>query len=180
MRLTKKIAIGALLCSGLFVITAAIVRAVLTLGATPSGLNINRWGVRETIVGIITVNTPILRPMLNRRFWSGNNGSRSTDETMGWTGGSKSRYGQGTFELRSGVNSTRSGKADAGIEVASTGSEENIIQKNDNELAFGDVMVQTTYHVQSHHRDEESGSTRVGNARGFHTDVTALNSHNAQ
>lgn len=56
VNLRKKIAIGILLSSGLFVIAAAIIRAVLTLGSAPSGLNINRWGVRETIVGILTVN----------------------------------------------------------------------------------------------------------------------------
>lgn len=48
----RKAIIGLLLCSGLFVISAAIIRVVLTLGSNPSALNINRWGVRETIVGV--------------------------------------------------------------------------------------------------------------------------------
>jgi hypothetical protein len=54
----------------MFVIAAAIIRVVLTLGSNPSATNINRWGVRETIVGIITINAPILRPMFRRQFWS--------------------------------------------------------------------------------------------------------------
>ncbi|KAH8647028.1 hypothetical protein BGZ60DRAFT_329442, partial [Tricladium varicosporioides] len=66
----RKLVIALLLCSGLFVITAAIIRVVLTLGANPSALNINRWGVRETIVGIVTINLPILKPLFSARFWS--------------------------------------------------------------------------------------------------------------
>jgi hypothetical protein len=98
VRLSKKIAIGVLLSSGLFVIGAAVTRAVLTLGSAPSGLNINRWGVRETIVGILTVNMPILPPMFKRAFWSTSSyhDSYSAEESR-----SKARYGNGTYELRS-------------------------------------------------------------------------------
>ncbi|KAH8900345.1 hypothetical protein GQ53DRAFT_613908, partial [Thozetella sp. PMI_491] len=67
--LKKKLVIGILICSGLFVITAAIIRVVLTLGSNRSALNINRWGVRETIVGIVAVNIPILRPLFTSHFW---------------------------------------------------------------------------------------------------------------
>ncbi|KAH8900496.1 hypothetical protein GQ53DRAFT_619057, partial [Thozetella sp. PMI_491] len=65
----QKFVIGIFLCSGLFVITAALVRAIVTLGSHPSAVTINRWGVIETIVGIITVNIPILRPVFNMSFW---------------------------------------------------------------------------------------------------------------
>jgi hypothetical protein len=179
VRFSKTIVIGALLCSGLFVIAAAIIRAVLTLGATPSGLNINRWGVRETIVGILTVNSPILRPMFNRSFWSGDSyhGTRTTEETKGWTShNSRSRYGKGTFELRSGVNSARSGKA-AEVDIPSNGSQEDIIRKSLDEMPYssGDVMVHTTYHVQSRNRDEESTSVGTLRKDGFQSDVVALN-----
>ncbi|KAH7058670.1 hypothetical protein B0J12DRAFT_369924 [Macrophomina phaseolina] len=67
--LSRKLAIAALLSSGIFVICAAVIRAVLTLGEAPSALNINRWGVRETIIGLLTVNVPILRPLFSRAFW---------------------------------------------------------------------------------------------------------------
>jgi hypothetical protein len=60
--LRKKVTLGVLLSSGVFVITAAIVRIVMTLKAHPSALTINRWGVRETIAGIIAVNAPIIKP----------------------------------------------------------------------------------------------------------------------
>lgn len=60
--LPKKIFMCALLCSGIFLITAAIVRVVMTLDAHPSAMNINRWGMRETIFGICAVNAPIITP----------------------------------------------------------------------------------------------------------------------
>ncbi|GME58533.1 transcriptional regulatory protein [Neofusicoccum parvum] len=69
--LFKKILIALLLSSGLFVITAAIIRAAVTLGSAPSSITINRWGVRETIIGILAINAPILRPILTRNFWTG-------------------------------------------------------------------------------------------------------------
>ncbi|RDW67077.1 hypothetical protein BP5796_09826 [Coleophoma crateriformis] len=64
-----KLVIFLLLPSGLFIITAAIIRVVLTLSAHPSALNINRWGNREVFVGIITINIPILRPLFTTDFW---------------------------------------------------------------------------------------------------------------
>jgi hypothetical protein len=178
VRLSKKLAIGLLLCSGLFVIAAAIIRAVLTLGSTPSGLNINRWGVRETIVGIITVNSPILRPMFNRNFWSRSSfkDSRGTEETAGWTSRNSraAKYGKGTFELRSRANSD---KEDAGIEIESNGSQENIIKKSFDGMHFGsgDVVVQTTYHVQSHDRDDEPRSVGAQRSDGYQSNITSLN-----
>jgi hypothetical protein len=176
VRLSKKIAIGVLLCSGLFVIAAAIIRAVLTLGSTPSGLNINRWGVRETIVGIITVNAPILRPMFNRSFWSKSNyqASRDAEETPGWTSrASRSKYGKGTFELRSGA-SGRSNKVNTEVDIESNGSQENIIRKTPH-YGNGDVVVQTTYQVQSRDRDEAPSTIGDGRINGYHSNIVSLN-----
>ena len=66
----QKIALVLLLCSGMFVIAAALIRITMTLVGNPSALNINRWSVRETIAGIIAVNIPIIRPVFGRAFWS--------------------------------------------------------------------------------------------------------------
>ena len=62
MPLRKKLALAALLCSGLVVISAAMVRVTMSLKHHPSALSINRWGVRETIAGVVAVNLPILSP----------------------------------------------------------------------------------------------------------------------
>ncbi|EWG53170.1 hypothetical protein FVEG_17067 [Fusarium verticillioides 7600] len=74
----KKLVVCLLLSSGAFVIAAAMIRVVLTLSANPSALTINAWGVRETIVGILTVNIPILRPIFSKSFWNGNSPSEIT------------------------------------------------------------------------------------------------------
>jgi hypothetical protein len=172
IRLSKKVAIGVLLSSGLFVIGAAVTRAVLTLGATPSGLNINRWGVRETIVGILTVNMPILPPMFQKTFWSG---SAYQDSYSGTESKSKSRYGKGTFELRS-RNTTSRNEKDADIEVASQGSQENIIRQGSrDDTPFGNVTVQTSIQVHSEQR-EDDGHVEWNNEReegGLNSTITA-------
>lgn len=109
---SRKLAIAALLSSGIFVIAAAVIRAVLTLGAAPSALNINRWGVRETIIGILTVNVPILRPLFTAAFWrlgpyhpsASGAGSGAGSAPWGSAKGRRTKsgaYGRGTFELRS-------------------------------------------------------------------------------
>ncbi|KZL77960.1 cation diffusion facilitator 1 protein [Colletotrichum tofieldiae] len=67
--LYKKIFIAVLICSGLFVIAAAIMRVAVTLGSEPSTITVNRWGVRECEVGLMAINAPILRPLFSRRFW---------------------------------------------------------------------------------------------------------------
>ncbi|OHW93844.1 hypothetical protein CSPAE12_07569 [Colletotrichum incanum] len=67
--LKRKIGVGILLSSGIFVISTAIVRAITTLGGSPSIININRWGFRETAVGLITVTLPVLSPLATRAFW---------------------------------------------------------------------------------------------------------------
>ena len=67
----QKMVLVLLLCSGMFVIAAALIRITMTLVGSPSALNINRWGVRETIAGIIAVNIPIIRPVFSKAFWSG-------------------------------------------------------------------------------------------------------------
>ena len=101
----QKTVIALLLCSGLFVIAAAIIRVALTLDSNPSATNINRWGVRETIVGIITVNAPILRPMFSKNFWS----------TSGWKSSSLSYGNSRNLDGKSGAAPT--GK---GFELSST------------------------------------------------------------
>lgn len=65
----RKVALTLLLCSGVFVIAAAIMRISFTMDGASTGLNINRWGTRETIAGIIAVNAPIIQPLFKRWFW---------------------------------------------------------------------------------------------------------------
>lgn len=80
----RKLGLSLLLFPGIFVIAAALIRVIMSLQAKPSALNINRWGVRETLAGIIAVNIPILRPILLKAFWTrGPMAVASDQETRG-------------------------------------------------------------------------------------------------
>jgi hypothetical protein len=71
MPVQRKIVVALLLCSGLFVIFAAIVVGlVLTLGANPSALNINRWEFVKQFSESSLSNLPILKPLFSKSFWS--------------------------------------------------------------------------------------------------------------
>lgn len=38
---------------------------------TPGQVTVNRWGVRECVVGVTAINAPVLRPMFTKAFWRG-------------------------------------------------------------------------------------------------------------
>ncbi|KAK2037870.1 hypothetical protein LZ31DRAFT_588694 [Colletotrichum somersetense] len=67
--LWKRVGVTCLLCGGLFVIAAAIIRAALTLTAAPSVLTINIWGYRETVIALLAVTAPVLSPLFRPGFW---------------------------------------------------------------------------------------------------------------
>ncbi|KAF5643193.1 integral membrane protein PTH11 [Fusarium sp. NRRL 52700] len=138
----KKLIIGLLLSSGAFVIAAAITRVVLTLSANPSALTVNAWGVRETIVGILTVNIPILRPIFSKSFWNGNAPTEITSSyrttTQGTRGGNRTltQDVSGMYELTPGINE--------GLNLSVKGSQDSIVSKN---VKMADIVVSKSYQV---------------------------------
>ncbi|KAE8312849.1 hypothetical protein BDV41DRAFT_564773 [Aspergillus transmontanensis] len=87
----RKLVIAVFLSSGIFVIAASIIRTALTLKSEPSSITVNRWGIRETFVGVATVNLPILRPLFTKRFWKSNYvEDGSSGHPYGYHGGSES------------------------------------------------------------------------------------------
>ncbi|KAL3420370.1 hypothetical protein PVAG01_08869 [Phlyctema vagabunda] len=171
--LQRKIVIGLLLCSGLFVIAAAIIRVALTLGSNPSALNINRWGVRETIVGIVCINLPILRPLLNKSFWTLSSFKSSSLSHGASHNLHDKNSGGGGYELSSHQKSKGKGsiwreepkqageREDSFDRVASIGgdSQEYIIQGNKGGDPLGKgVTVERTFQVES--EDVETGQSR--------------------
>ncbi|KAJ0122143.1 hypothetical protein J7T55_002655 [Diaporthe amygdali] len=66
----RKVGVSLLLCSGVFVISTAVVRAAFTIAGAPSVITINRWGFRETAVGMLAVNAPVLVPLFSKAFWA--------------------------------------------------------------------------------------------------------------
>ncbi|CAI6335580.1 unnamed protein product [Periconia digitata] len=161
--LRRKLVIGILICSGFFVIAAAIIRVVLTLGASPSGTNINRWGVRETIVGIVSVNIPILRPLFTKSFWTGDPHSIRSPyhHTVGKSTTGKSRAMrdvEGSYEMAGSMSDGR------------PGSQDLIIKKNDPHE--NEIHVHTSYQVESEDNRSEVESSEWQKDRKVHTKIT--------
>lgn len=67
--LPRKIALILLLCSGIFVISAALIALLMSLLNATSTLNTNLWATREETAGILAVNASIIKPMFHRSFW---------------------------------------------------------------------------------------------------------------
>ncbi|KAH7249500.1 hypothetical protein B0J15DRAFT_514194 [Fusarium solani] len=153
--LQRKIVIGLLLSSGLFVIAAAIIRATLTLSAHPSALAVNEWGVRETLVGIITVNIPILRPMFKHSFWSWQNNTNISSSFRTTTGAGKSTDITGPYELTPSIAE--------GSKPSGRGSQESIFKKDSVTMAA--VVVKTTYDV-THETAIDEDESWYGERRG--------------
>ncbi|KAF5530928.1 integral membrane protein PTH11 [Fusarium mexicanum] len=156
----KKFIIGLLLSSGSFVIAAAITRVVLTLSANPSALTINAWGVRETIVGILTVNIPILRPIFSKSFWNGNAPSEITSSYRTTTHGTRGGNGtlthdiSGPYELTPSINE--------GSKPSVRGSQDSIVSKT---VRMADILVSKSYQV-SHDVNPHGGSSWYGDRNG--------------
>ncbi|CAD0088229.1 unnamed protein product, partial [Aureobasidium mustum] len=181
MPLKKKITIAVILSSGLFVIVAAIVRVVLSLDAAPSAANINGWGVRETFIGIFTINVPILRPILSRAFWLP--GPYDPNNT-----GRGSGYGRSGHNLHSAHANNKSFKGTKlpseidksgtvneyelegrtpvsdTFDIESNASTEKMVYTRSNRSqnhpydVDDGVRVETSYAIHSTRRDEETGS----------------------
>ncbi|KAH7475631.1 hypothetical protein FOMA001_g10753 [Fusarium oxysporum f. sp. matthiolae] len=156
----RKLVIGLLLSSGAFVIAAAITRVVLTLSANPSALTINAWGVRETIVGILTVNIPILRPIFSKSFWNGNALSEITSSyrttTHGTRGGNRTLTQDisGPYELTPSINE--------GLKPGVRGSQDWIVSKT---VRMADIVVSKSYQV-SHDVNTYDGRSWYGDRNG--------------
>ncbi|KAF5623215.1 integral membrane protein PTH11 [Fusarium sp. NRRL 25303] len=156
----RKLVIGLLLSSGAFVIAAAITRVVLTLSANPSALTINAWGVRETIVGILTVNIPILRPIFSKSFWNGNAPNEITSSyrttTHGTRGGNRTLTQDisGPYELTPSINE--------GSKPSVRGSQDSIVSKT---VRMADIVVSKSYQV-SHDVNTYDGRSWYGDRNG--------------
>lgn len=68
----RKIALTLLLCSGIFVITAALINILTATVASlknTAKVHGNIWATREQVAGILAINAPILKPIFHPSFW---------------------------------------------------------------------------------------------------------------
>ncbi|KAK1995318.1 hypothetical protein LX36DRAFT_169929 [Colletotrichum falcatum] len=106
--LKKKLDIGALLCSGFFVMIAALLCCILS-PKNIHGININTiWAIRKTFVGVIAVNAACIRTLLFSSRWLGpSKGSSGTDQKYTV---SSDKYGSQPVTTGGGQSVGRSGK----------------------------------------------------------------------
>ncbi|KAF2221192.1 hypothetical protein BDZ85DRAFT_302523, partial [Elsinoe ampelina] len=147
--LSKKLVIGLILSSGVFVIIAAIIRAQLSLGNAPTAANINSWGVRETVIGVFTVNVPILRPLFRRSFWTTGayNPQSSSKRSANATGPSQ----HATASHRAPTSTVNDWKDDIEKGQALTDADATIIKSS---------QVVHTIHVQEEDEEKSLGSEK--------------------
>ncbi|GAB0138622.1 hypothetical protein EsDP_00006848 [Epichloe bromicola] len=74
---SRKVVYGLWLTTGIFVIVASLLRCVLSIKNAAQVDVSTIWAIRETFVGIISVNAPILGPWIIRKFSSITQGVKS-------------------------------------------------------------------------------------------------------
>ncbi|KAB8230216.1 uncharacterized protein BDW43DRAFT_321646 [Aspergillus alliaceus] len=67
----SKLIIGVLLCSGVFVMIATLLRCIISLQSIDSINTSTIWAIRETFVAIIAVNAPCIKPLFSSSVWLG-------------------------------------------------------------------------------------------------------------
>ncbi|KAH8701591.1 hypothetical protein BGW36DRAFT_423898 [Talaromyces proteolyticus] len=76
--LSRKLVIGLLLCSGVFVMVATLLRCILSLKDVKSINTSTIWAIRETFVAIIAVNAPCIKPLFSGAKWMGSTKDKSS------------------------------------------------------------------------------------------------------
>ncbi|PVI03300.1 hypothetical protein DM02DRAFT_612376 [Periconia macrospinosa] len=151
--LTRKLLFGFWLCTGIFIMIATILRCVICLQDV-SQINVGTiWSIRETFVGIIAVNLPVLKPMLSAATNKLSSAAKlSSDQS----------HSAGMRDSMRLSHVDRYGKKRTvhDITAADNSSEERIMQQNEERRAsstrhsgeqdgMGGIKVTKTYNVQS-------------------------------
>ncbi|KAK7420375.1 hypothetical protein QQX98_002798 [Neonectria punicea] len=156
----RRLMLLALLCSGVFVIVATILRAYYSLKSITTLPVAAGWTSRETFVAAIAVSIPGIKPVFSRSKWFR---FRSTAEDVAYYSGSRGK--SGTHELRT-IGGGRqpasfgpeevgqsqwqvSGKELKGTRLSSDGSEDIILSGGDGQDQSPAIHVTRRYMVSS-------------------------------
>ncbi|KAI1206747.1 uncharacterized protein F4807DRAFT_222134 [Annulohypoxylon truncatum] len=93
----RKLILGFLFGSGIFIIIATLLRTVYSLRSLLDLLVATQWATREYLVTAFVVSAPAIKPLFSKRLW-GLRGSTTNSRTA-------DRYGSGGSALRSGKGS---------------------------------------------------------------------------
>ncbi|KAL4912889.1 hypothetical protein BDW62DRAFT_215975 [Aspergillus aurantiobrunneus] len=69
LELRRKIIIGTLLCGGVFIMMATVLRCVLSLQSIDNINACTIWAIRESFVAILAVNAPCIKPLFSSSTW---------------------------------------------------------------------------------------------------------------
>ncbi|KAL2823777.1 hypothetical protein BDW59DRAFT_148324 [Aspergillus cavernicola] len=112
LALRRKLIIGVLLCGGIFVIAATLLRCILSLQSIDNINNSTIWAIRETFVAIIAINAPCIKPLFSSSVWLR---SSSKDPSSGREG-----YGNGKSSNGASFRMSGFGKSKAQSQLDST------------------------------------------------------------
>ncbi|KAF2178938.1 hypothetical protein K469DRAFT_597757 [Zopfia rhizophila CBS 207.26] len=67
--LRRKVVIGILLCSGVFIMIATTLRMVFSIRDITDVNTSTAWAIRESAVSIVAVNAPCIKPLFSKERW---------------------------------------------------------------------------------------------------------------
>ncbi|KAH6654655.1 hypothetical protein BKA67DRAFT_286363 [Truncatella angustata] len=148
LTIMRKLAIGALLCSGVFVMVATLLRCVLSLQNVEAINTCTIWAIRETFVAIIAVNAAAIKPLFSSKRWIK---STSKDGTGSNTPGYK---GSNTYAL-SGKSKTSNIRSALPFHTTKVGTQ--ILSSSEEDIVSGKTTYSQTSGTSSINMDDGRG-----------------------
>ncbi|KAF2848981.1 hypothetical protein T440DRAFT_534498 [Plenodomus tracheiphilus IPT5] len=164
----QKILVALLLCSGLFIIAAAIIRCVLSIQNIRSIDTSGVWAIRETFVTIVAINAPCIKPLFSSSSRGGSGGGGSSN-TAAHSGSYKLRSRQragGSAVYDEDDDDARGSDADSQVKIISDSQ-----ARGDGDRLQDKINVTTMVTVQRHDTElgefEEPHSYSVAAGSGY-------------
>lgn len=90
VRLRRKLALGALFCSGIFIIICSVLRTIYSLSSLSEQQTAEAWAGREGFVSMLVVSAPGLWPLVRNSKWFTSSDDRyNENDGSGKTGSKK-------------------------------------------------------------------------------------------
>lgn len=83
VRLRRKLALGALFCSGIFIIICSVLRTIYSLSSLSDQETAEAWAGREGFVSMLVVSAPGLWPLVRNSKWFTSTDERQYDDNEG-------------------------------------------------------------------------------------------------
>lgn len=153
LNLQRKAIISVLLCSGIFIMVATLLRCVLSLKDI-NGIDTSTiWAVRETFVAIVATNAAAIKPLFSASRWIGS--SKGSSERYKSSGYASNGYPLATI---AGGSSAACASANRHrkmmVNDLENSSEEQIVKKGADYAGFkNDIRAGSTASEGSMHRD---------------------------